>query len=85
MDIDLNSATLTGVQRRRKSPFENRKKCSDFGKKGLDYDDLRVKFSIQNVVFKVSRILKFVRYVRYLKPGTYSKPPQRFKMEFLQK
>ena len=35
--------------------FENRKKCPDFGKKGPDCDHLWVKFSIQNIVLRVSR------------------------------
>ena len=36
--------------------FENRKKCPDLGKKGPDCALPWVKFSIQNVVLKVSRI-----------------------------
>ena len=36
--------------------FENRKKCPDLGKKGPDCVLPWVKFSIQNVVLKVSRI-----------------------------
>ena len=62
MDIDVYSATLTGAQLGRggggkASPalFENRKKCPDFGKKGPDCVHLWVKFSIQNVVLRVSR------------------------------
>ena len=35
--------------------FENRKKCPDFWKKGPDCVYLWVKFSIQNVVLRVSR------------------------------
>ena len=35
--------------------FENRKKCPDFWKKGLDCVYTWVKFSIQNVVLRVSR------------------------------
>ena len=35
--------------------FENPKKCPDFGKKVLDFVHLLVKFSVQNVVLKVSR------------------------------
>ena len=54
-DIDVYSATLTSAQLGRRgedSPalFENRKKCSDFGKKGLDCVHRWVKFSIQKVV-----------------------------------
>ena len=35
--------------------FGNRKKCPDFGKKGPDCVYLWVKFSIQNIVLRVSR------------------------------
>ena len=35
--------------------FENQKKCRDFWKKGSDCAHLWVKFSIQNVVLRVSR------------------------------
>ena len=44
------------------TPYENRKKCPDFGKKGPDYVHLWVKFSIQNVVLRASRrkISKFL-------------------------
>ena len=35
--------------------FENPKKFPDFGKKVLDFVHLLVKFSVQNVVLKVSR------------------------------
>ena len=35
--------------------FENQKKCPDFGKKGPDSVYLCPKFSIQNVVLRVSR------------------------------
>ena len=59
-DIDAYSATLTCVQLGRKgetSPmcFENRKKCPDFRKKSSPYDHLWVKFSIQNIILRVSR------------------------------
>ena len=35
--------------------FENRKKCSDLGKNGPDFVHLWVKFSIRNVVLRVSK------------------------------
>ena len=35
--------------------FENQKRCSDFGNKSLDCFNLWVRFSIQNVVLRVSR------------------------------
>ena len=44
-----------GVGRHPLPFFENRKHWSDFGKKGPDCVHLWVKFSIQNVVLKVSR------------------------------
>ena len=58
-DADAYSVTFTGAQlgeRWEASPtlFENRKKCPDFGKKALIVY-LCVKFSIQNVVLRVSR------------------------------
>ena len=58
--MDAYSATLTGAQiggRGKASPalFENRKKCPDLAKKGPDCAHLWVKFSIQNVVSRVSR------------------------------
>ena len=60
-DIDAYSATLTGaeLEGNKGAPqtfFENRKKCPDFGKM---FPDLWVKFSIQNVVLRVSRTKKF--------------------------
>ena len=35
--------------------FENQKRCSDFGNKSLDCFNLWIRFSIQNVVLRVSR------------------------------
>ena len=35
--------------------FENRKKCTDFGKRSPDCVHLRTKFSIQNVVLRISK------------------------------
>ena len=51
---------LTGMQlggREETSPalFENQKTCPDFGKKGPGCVHLWVKFSIQNVVLRISR------------------------------
>ena len=58
--IAAYSATLTDEQLRGRgeaSPalFENRKKCPHFGKKDPDCIHLWVKFSIQNIVLRVSR------------------------------
>ena len=60
MKIDGNrniySAEGRGERRRRPSqPFFENRKCPHFGKKCPDYIHLCVKFSIQNVVLKVSR------------------------------
>ena len=47
---------MLGGKRERTLLFsENRKRCPDFGKKGRDCIHLCVKFSIQNVVLRVSR------------------------------
>ena len=58
--INAYSATLTGVQLAESGEasltlFENRKGCTDFGKKGPDCVHLWVKFPIQNLVLRVSR------------------------------
>ena len=60
-NIDVYSHTLTSAQIGRRgeafpSLFEHRKKCPDFCKKGPDYFHLLVKFSIQNVTLRVSKI-----------------------------
>ena len=59
-DIDAYSATLTDAQLGKRGEastalFENQKKCPDFGKKGPDCINHWVKFSVQNVVLRVSR------------------------------
>ena len=52
----LTGAQLGGGGRRFPLPFfDNRKNCHDFGKNGPDCTHLCVKFSIQNVVLRVSR------------------------------
>ena len=58
-DIEVYSVTLTDIQlgEGRRPPllfFEIWKKCPDFGKKGPDCVNLWVKFSIQNIVLRVS-------------------------------
>ena len=58
-DIDAYSAALSGAQLwgRGRIPlpfFANRNKCPNFGKRGPDGVHLWVKFSIQNVVLRVS-------------------------------
>ena len=58
-DIDAYSATLTGAplgqEGRPLLHYLKTKKCPDFGKKGPDSINHWVKFSIQNVVLRVSR------------------------------
>ena len=60
-DIDAYSATLTGhtqLERRGEaSPalFKIKEKCPDFEKKGPDYINLWVEFSIKNLVLRISR------------------------------
>ena len=56
-DIDVYSATLTGVQLGRRGEafpvlFQNREKSPDFGKKSPYCSHFWVKFYIQNVVLK---------------------------------
>ena len=60
MDTDAYSATLTGTQlerRRETSPalLEDQNKCPDFGKKSTNCAHHCIKFSIQNVVLRVSK------------------------------
>ena len=52
---NLTDTQLGGRGRPPLAFFENRKKCPDLGKKGPDCIDLWVKFSIQNVVLRISR------------------------------
>ena len=69
--VDAYSATLTGAQLGG-SPllplFENRKKCPYFGNKGPDSAHLWVKFTIQNVPFRIARrkIYKMLPYRAFL-------------------
>ena len=46
---------IRGIRKTYPALFENRKKCPNFGKKGPNCVHLSVKFSIQNVVLRVSR------------------------------
>ena len=46
-------STRRGVGEASLAVFENRKKCPDFGKKSPDFVHLRIKFSIQNVIFSI--------------------------------
>ena len=46
-----------GGGRPRRLFFENLKQCPDFGKKGRDFIHPWVRFSVQGIVLRVSRIL----------------------------
>ena len=45
------------------TPYEKLKICSDFGQKDLDCFHLWVKFSIQNVVLRVSTIKSYKMFL----------------------
>ena len=51
----LSARNYGGEGRPPRCPFENQKTSPDFGKKGPDLVHLSVKFSIQNIVLRVSR------------------------------